>query len=821
MFLKTFIRTLRKNTFFSLLNIVGLALGMSVFLLVALYVQFEKSYESFNPNATTTYRITLETYLNNERVFSSAENYPEVANVIKELPEVEDVTRLYNLGYKNNVIITNEEATPQPIAFKQRKFLYADSSFLSLMGYTLSAGDINTALSEPHSTVLTKQSAERYFGKENPIGKMLRMRDDDGNDELVRVTGVVNETPLNTHLKFDILFSYKTLFARTANNATVASTTARFDHSWGRNDMYTYVRLVRGTDVADFESKLADLERNTNPEAKQSGERNVLKLQPLNDIHLTSKLTDEAEPNSDERIVSFSALIGLFVLAIAFINYINLSTAQAMERAREVGVRKIMGAVKRQLILQFLTEAACVNLASLLLAYALIGLALPLFNTIAGLPLTIHFLIQPWFISLLLILWVSGTLLSGFYPALVLSSFHPMSIVKGRMKNSIRGVMMRKSLVVFQFMASVALIAGTLIVFRQLDHMLKKDLGMNMSQVLVVERPSIGPRQDGFISAFEQFRNTVKGHSAIESLSMSGTVPGKQREYKVSLKRYGASDDQLITTRINSMDYEFMDVYQMKILAGRVFSEAYPKDRDTAVVITESASRLLGFATPQDAIGQTLTIPDWTSPIVVGVVNDYHQVSLKSKMDPALFYCDVTEGEYYSMRINGTAVDDAVRTVEAAWKKSFPGNPFEYFFLDDYFNSQYKNEQRFGMLFTTFSVLALIIGCLGLLGLSAYTTIQRTKEIGIRKVLGSSETGIFSLLSMEYIKLIGIASLLAIPIVYFLMHQWIENFPYRTTISPVVFMIAGSAVLIIALLTVSIQTIRAARANPVKALRSE
>lgn len=821
MFLKTFIRALRKNTFFSLLNIIGLALGMSVFLLVALYVHFEKSYESFNPNAATVYRITLETYVNNERVFSSAENYPEVANVIQELPEVQDVTRLYNLGYKNNVIITNEDAKPQPIAFKQRRFLYADSSFLSLMGYTLLAGDINTALSEPHTTVLTKQSAELYFGNENPIGKMLRMHDDDGNDELVRVTGIVKETPLNTHLKFDILFSYKTLLARTANNATVESTTARFDHSWSRNDMYTYVRLAPGTNVSDFEHKLADLEQNKNLEAKQSGERNVLKLQPIQDIHLTSKLADESEANGDERIVSFSALIGLFVLAIAFINYINLSTAQAMERAREVGVRKIMGAVKRQLILQFLTEAACINLASLLLAYALIGLALPLFNSISGLPLTIQFLMQPWFVSLLAILWLSGTLLSGFYPALVLSSFQPMSIVKGRMKNSMRGVMLRKSLVVFQFMASVALIAGTLIVFRQLDHMLKEDLGMNMSQVLVVERPSIGPGQAEFVNAFQQFKNTVKGNSAIESFSISGTVPGKQREYKVSLKRYGASDDQLITTRVNSMDYEFMDVYKMKILAGRVFSEAYTKDRDTAVVITESASRLLGFATPQDAIGQTVTVPGWTSPIVVGVVNDYHQVSLKSKLEPALFYCDPVEGEFYSMRINGNAVDNAVRTVESAWKKSFPGNPFEYFFLDDYFNNQYKNEQRFGMLFTTFSVLALIIGCLGLLGLSAYTTIQRTKEIGIRKVLGSSETGIFSLLSIEYIKLIGIASVLAIPIVYFLMHHWIENFPYRTKISPIVFIVAGSTVLIIALLTVSIQTIRAARANPVKALRSE
>lgn len=822
MFLKTFVRTFKKNRFFSLLNIFGLALGMSVFLLIALYIKFESSYENFNPSASSIYRIALEIYRNEERLQASAENYPALTHALADLHEVADVTRAYNLGYKNNVIITNEHGAHGPVAFKQKRFLYADSSFLSMMGYTLAAGDIATALAEPNNAVITREYAKLYFGDENPIGKELHMHDDDNNDELVHITGVVDETHDNTHLKFDILFSYKTLFARQGDTTVYAyQGIPRFDLSWTRNDMYTYVKLRAGTDVNEFTKRINTLEAKYNPNIEKSDQQNKFIVQPLNDIHLTSQLADEAELNSDGRTLYFMALIGLFVLGISLINYVNLATAQAMERAREVGVRKIMGAVKVQLVKQFLTEAALINLAGIVLSLALVSAVLPVFNSVSGLPLHVDYLIQPWFIGLLFILWTAGTLLAGFYPAWVLSSFSPLLIVKGRMKNSAKGVLLRKTLVMVQFVASVSLIAGTLIVYSQLNHMLNQNIGVNIDQVLIVERPSIGPRLPGFNASVEAFRNELKSSAAIESFSMSFTIPGKQREYKIDVKRYGTSDDQLISVLTNSMDYEFTDVYKMNLLAGRVFSREHVQDADTSVVITASMVKQLGFKDPEDAIGQTLSIPNWYDPIIVGVVNDYHQVSLKNPLQPTVFFCDTQNGEYYSLRIHSRNINETIAQIEKAYTKAFPGNPFEYFFLDDYFNAQYKNERQFGILFTTFAALALAIGCLGLLGLAAYTTMQRTKEIGIRKVLGSSEVGIFFHLSKEYIRLILLATVLAVPLVYFIMNEWIESFPYHISIQAEVFIIAGGFVLTMAMLTVSIQTLKAARANPVKSLRSE
>jgi putative ABC transport system permease protein len=580
--------------------------------------------------------------------------------------------------------------------------------------------------------------------------------------------------------------------------------------------------VQEGTDPRVLEAKFPAIVHRLNPELKKMNQDYVLSLQPLEEIHLTSNLAEEAETNGDGRIVKFLGMIGLFVLVIAWINYINLSTAKAMERAKEVGVRKVMGAFRFQLVRQFLTEAALVNLFAVLVALAIVSAVLPAFNSLSGLSLNTGYLLQPWFITLIGLLWAGGTILSGFYPAIVLSSFKPATILKGKLKNSTGGVFLRKSLVVFQFMASVALIAGTLIVFNQLNHMMSRDIGVNIEQVLVVERPGIGPRQERFNSAIDVFRNELKKDPSIQFVSASSTVPGAQREWKSLVKKYGAPDDQLVTVRHNSMDYEFMDVFKMKLLAGRVFSEAFSDDSDTAVVITESATRLLGFKDPEAAIGQALHLPEWPwSPVVVGVVNDYHQVSLKQSLEPTIFYCSKYEGEYYSMRINTGSLSQTVAHVKASWEKAFPGNPFDYFFLDDYFDQQYKNERRFGQLFITFAILALIIGCLGLLGLSAYTATQRTKEIGIRKVLGSTEGGIFLLLSKEYIRLVTLAIVMSMPPVYLLMNNWVQSFAYHAPITIFVFIVAGATVLVISFLTVSFQTFRAARANPIDSLRYE
>jgi putative ABC transport system permease protein len=394
-------------------------------------------------------------------------------------------------------------------------------------------------------------------------------------------------------------------------------------------------------------------------------------------------------------------------------------------------------------------------------------------------------------------------------------------VLKGKIKNSLRGILLRKSLVIFQFMASVALIAGTLIVYRQLNFMMNQNIGMDINQVLVIERPGISVR-NSFNSSVDVFRNELKRDASIVGVSSSATIPGKQREYKESVKRYGASDDQLVVIRFNSMDYDFLNVFKMDLLAGRAFSERYTKDPDTSLVITASASRLLGFSKPEDALGQTLDFPEgnWRA-IVVGIVNDYHQESMKKTMDPMAFYCSPYYGEFYSLRIQTSDLNHTLAHVKQCWEKAFPGNPFDYFFLDDYFNKQYENERRFGKLFTTFAALAVMVGCLGLFGLSAYTTTQRTKEIGVRKVLGSSERGIFYLLSQEYLKLVGISVFLATPLVWWVMDRWMQSFPYRTSINAVIFLIAGALVLFISLITVSYQTLKAARANPVDALRQD
>jgi putative ABC transport system permease protein len=814
-------RSLKKNKFFSVLNIVGLALGMAVFLLIGLYVTFERSYEDFIPGRENIYRVTLESRLNNELVGATAENYPAVGPAMQnELPGVISYARLYNMGYKNNVIMTYRDAQPEPLAFKQRRFLYADSAFLPMMGYPMVKGDGRTALAQPFSAVISEKLAGQYFKEANPIGKVLHMQDDDRNNELVTITGVFKDLPPNTHLKFDVLFSYKTLYARGEWGP------ARYDHSWDRYDMYTFVQLSPGTDPKTIEAKLPAVVLKHKPDLRQGTQKEIMSLQPLKDIHLKSELAEEADSNGNERIVVFMSLIGLFVLFIAWINYVNLSTARAVERAKEVGVRKVVGAFKRQLISQFLVEAALVNLLAVLIAFLLVAFTLPYFNTLSGLSLTRLYLYQPWFLLTLLLLWVAGTCLSGIYPAMILSSFKPVVVLKGKLKSSGKGIVLRRGLVVVQFVASIVLITGTIIIYRQLNYMMDRDLGMNIDQVMVMDRPSItGTKRDQVISSIHLFRDEVKRIPSVSGITASFTVPGKQREYKVMIKTKGVANSDSVIVRFNSMDYDFMDVYKMKLLAGSMFSRDRIVDSiaNTVTLVTESTCRLMGYKQPQDIIGRQIVIPSWDNDTytIIGVVNDYHQLSLKKTADPGLFFFDQYGAELFSIRFQAQHAARTIEDVRKAWVKAFPGNPFDYFFLDEYFNQQYKNERKFGTLFTTFAILAIVIGCLGLFGLSAYTASQRIKEIGIRKVLGASVTDITTMLSKDFLKLIVAAIVIALPLAWFVMNSWLQDFAYRTSMSWWIFVAAGAIALVIAMLTVSLQAVKAAITNPVKNLRTE
>jgi putative ABC transport system permease protein len=814
------LRNLRKNKFYSLINVLGLAVGMAGFLLIAQYVFFEHSYDRFHAEADQIYRVQLDQYQNDEMILASAENYPGAGPaLVAELPEVQSYTRLYNMGFKNNVVISYEEAPTGPVAFKLERFMYADSSFFSVFSFPLAQGDPAAVLAEPFTAVVSETYAKRFFGDADPVGKVLRLQDDDFNDERCRVTGVFRDVPQNSHLKFDVLFSYKTLY----NRGDWAR--ERYDLTWERKDFYTYVRVQEGTSPDALAAKFPAVVDKYSPGLAEQRRRDVLSLQPLGDIHLYSDLAEEAEANGSAQVVYFLLIIAGFILVIAWINYVNLSTARAMERGREVGVRKALGAFRYQLTKQFMIESLLINALAIAVAGVLVSLLLPVFNDLTGLRLSeLAFWSQGWLWGLLAGLFVVGTLLSGLYPALMLASFRPARVLKGSLRTGKHGIRLRQALVVFQFAAAIVLVVGTAIVYQQMQYMLEADLGFNMKQTLVVNRPSIRPQDwEAQKSQYDQFKTELLRNPSVQQVSGASFIPGHARKFKFNFRRYGTPAEEALAIRVNGVDYDYFDMFEMNMLAGRGFQENHA-DEDTAVVITQSAAHALGYDDLESAVGAPLMI-SWGAEegqlVVIGVVDDFHQASLKEAIEPMVLLLEGSHTEYYTMKVSADNLPQTVAHVEATWDEVFPGNPFSYFFLDDYFNRQYQTDQRFSQLIRVFAGLALFIGGLGLLGLSAFTAQQRTKEIGIRKVLGASVLNVTLLLSRDFTKLIVVAIALAVPLAYFMMDAWLSSYASRIEIGAGIFVLAGVFTLLVAWLTVSWQSVRAAVANPVDSLRSE
>lgn len=817
-YLTASIRSLLKKKGFTILNTLGLSLGIASAVIIFLYVQFETSYDSFHENADNIYRVELDQYKDNELLFASSENYPGAGPaIVEELPEVIEYARLYNMGAKNNMVIAWEEAPGGPIEIKTSSMLYADSSFLPMFSYEVVKGDINTALGEPFKIVITESVAKKYFGEEDPIGKSLRMRDDDFNDEKCEVTAVLKDSPLNTHLKFDFLISYKTLFAR-GDWAP-----GRYDLSWQRKDMYSYIQVKDGVDPKEIESKLPAIVEKYNPELAEQGRKDVLLLQPLRDIHLYSDLTDEAEANGDGNAVNFLFIIGIFILLIAWVNYVNLSTAKVIERAGEVGVRKTVGASKAQLFTQFMIESFLINLFAVLISLLIIYLTVPFFQNQFGMNFSAGFWTSRWFLFLITGILIVGSFLSGSYPSMVLSSYRPAVVLKGKMRNSSKGNLLRRSLVVFQFTASVFLITGTLLVNKQLNFMNQQDLGYKIDQTLVVQRPGVVERDfDLLREKYSNFKTEVNRISKVQGMAATFFLPGKKLRFKVDIKEYGKSDDEMVSLSFSGMDYDAIDQLEMKLAAGRGFSREYATDADTAIMVTRSAAELFGYQNPEDILGKALTNQQFRfTGLVIGVLEDYHQESLQVETQPTIFFMNEFGLEYNMIKVDSDDLPNTIAAVEEVWKSTFPGNPFEYFFLDEYFDAQYKNERKFAGLFGFFAVLAIIIGCLGLLGLSAYTAQQRTKEIGVRKVMGSSVQQILLLLNKDFLQLVLFSVILSWPLVYFAMNRWLESFAYKTNFSFLILIYSGLIVLAIAFITVSLQTLKAARANPAVSLKEE
>ena len=808
--LKTALRNLTKRKGYSFLHIFGLAIGITCCLLIFQYVAYEKSYDRFQPKSDQIVRIRLDEYQKGKLAWQSATSYPAIAPTMKkDFPEVENYCRLIDA----DLLLSNEQ---KHIKFSETKGYFADASVLSMFQVQLVKGNPKEALTGPDKIILSETMAKKYFGNDDPIGKTLTVRDNRIYN--YEVTGVFKDYPANSHLIINHLVSYSTLGKQLRQQGDSSNAT---ETAWGWYDYYVYLQLKPGTDIKKLEAKLpafSDRYMNHDEWKKTNNVKNALFLIPLKDIHLYSNFNQEAEVNGDGKAVSFLFLIAFLIIAIAWINYTNLATARSLERAKEVGVRKVLGAVKGNLVAQFLTESFLLNLLAFVIAIIAALLLVTPFNDLVGTTAPRRGLSMPanyWigFIGMLF----AGTLISGLYPAFVLSGYHPVVVLKGLFKNTSKGLFLRKGLIIGQFATSVILIAGTIIVYQQVQFMRQQKLGADINQTLVLEGAH-SIQDSTYKNVFGAFKSQLLTEPAIKSVTASSSVMGKEIYWTSGFRRLDAGNKESVTLYIQGVDYDFLPAYDIKLAAGRNFSRDFRTDQN-GVLVNEKAAELLGYKSAENAINGKL---QWRDTIhIVGVIANYHQEGLQKTIVPMLIALIPNMNQYYSLKISTTGVDHTIADVEKAWSKYFPNDPFSYFFLDDSFNEQYKADARFGKVFGLFATLAIIIACFGLLGLSAYNVLQRTKEIGIRKVLGASVQNLLLLLSKEFLMLVLISFIVAFPVAWIVMNNWLQDFAYRIQIRWWIFAIAGFLAIIIAVLTVSVQALKAAIANPVKSLRTE
>jgi len=809
--LKIALRDLKKRKAYAALNILGLAIGLSCFLLIFEYVAHERSYDRFQDLADRIVRVRLDSYRSGELLWKSATVYPAMAPTMKkDFPEVENFCRLLDA----ELLLSNDERN---VKFSETKGYFADPASLRMLAVNMQKGNPATALSDPDQIVLSESMAKKYFGIEEPMGKRLTVRDPEGTWSY-EVTGVFRDYPRNSHLVIEYLVSYATLgkLSRTVWDDTTNAT----ETSWGWYDFYSYVLLQPGADLKALEAKLpAFCERYLNSQewSRNNNIRNELALLPMTDIHLYSNYNQEAEVNGNGRAVSFLFLIAFFIIGIAWINYINLATARSMERAREIGVRKVLGALRVDLIRQFLIESVLLNIIALLVALLAIVELAPVFHQFLGRAEASGFNLPANYWLATFAIFAAGALLAGLYPAFVLSGYQPVLVLKGVFKNQRNSQTLRKGLIVAQFAASVVLIAGTMIVHRQVEFMRQQSLGANINQTLVVEAAA-SLNDSLYQNAFQPFKNEALRLSGVKNLASSSSVMGKEIYWTNSVHRI-AEGAGAITLYHLGVDYDFVPAYDLELKAGRNFSKDFATD-NKAALLNELAVKQLGFESSASAVNQKIRRGRDTLT-VVGVVANFHQQGLQKAIDPTLILLRPNRRGYYSAKIQTADVQGTIAALQKIWDKHFPADPFNFFFLDELFDQQYRADMVFGKVFGAFAFLAVLIACFGLLGLSAYNVVQRTKEIGVRKVLGASVVSIAGLLSKDFVKLVLVANLAAWPIAYFAMNRWLQDFAYRVNIGWWVFVLAGGVALLIALLTVSLQAIRAALANPVEALRYE
>ena len=798
-------RNLLRNKTFSIINIAGLAIGLCCFLLIALYVLDELSYDKFNENADRIYRINSDIRFGGTEL-NITESSDMMGQVLKkDYPQVEQYTRLYTNNGSKFIKKDNAFINEQNVA-------HADSTFFDVFTFPAIAGNTHTALNEPNTVVITASAAKKYFGTTDALGKTIETNDK-GNT-LYKVTAVIKDMPHNGHFNYDFLFTMKNV-----------------DYKWGQftsHNFHTYLLMKKGTDYKAFEKNFdAYVDKYVLPyvqqfvqiksmaEFKKAGNKLDYSLIPLTKIHLYSDLSYELAPNGNIQFVYIFSIVALFILAIACINFMNLTTARSANRAREVGIRKVLGTERKELIMQFLAESTLMVFLSLIIAIGIASIVLPLFNNVASKTMVLASLFSPVILPLLIALPFVVGLLAGSYPAFYLSAFKPIEVLKGKLKMGGKTTSLRSVLVVFQFATSIFLIIGTIVIYKQLNFIQTKDLGFKKDQILIINGTYA-------LENTETFKNDILHMNGVQSGTISSFLP---------VDNSSRNDNSFSTSPVIdvnngfdmqnwTVDYDYIKTMGMQIIKGRNFSKDFGSD-STAVIINETTAKLIGYKYP---LGQKIYGTDNNNkPVaynIIGVVKNFNYESLRQNISALGFFLGNSKG-FVSFKVNTGNINNLISQVENKWKAMAPTMPFSYRFMDDSFDEMYRSEQRVGKIAIIFSVLAILIACLGLFGLATFIAEQRTKEIGIRKVLGASVQGIVQLLSKDFVKLVVIAFIIAVPAGWFFMNKWLQDFVYRIHMSWWIFALAGITVLIVALVTVSFQAIKAALTNPVKSLKTE
>lgn len=792
------LRNLSKHKFYATINIFGLAVGMAAGFMILQYVYHELTYESFIPNKENIYRVQTNRYNQGELSTQWAAGAAGAGNLMnRDFPEIIDYVNL--------------TASRAQISYDQKYFelthpYYAGANFFEFFSIPLVQGVDSTALKDPMTVVLSETLAAKIFGNENPVGKIIAMND--ATD--FKVTGVFPDFPERSHMKFDLLYSFESFVSFTSENSRTA---------WDWDGFLNYVKIHPDVDPASLYDKFDPWLTELRGEENQANFRMEFIFQPLTKIHLTSNYRMEIKPTGDEKTTYFLLAIGLFVLFIAWINYINLTTARALSRAKEVGIRKVMGSHRSQLITQFLFESFFLNLVSFALAALVVFLVFPSFNSFVGKGLAYTWPDAPEFWLGLGGVFILGLILSGFYPAFVLSNFKPIAVLKGKFASSSSGNNLRRGLVTFQFLASVVLITGTFVVYKQMNYLQSQDLGVSIEQTMVIKTPVYS--SDSVMSIKDAvFRNLMKSDASIVDFTASSAVPGRTPNWNAGGIRLLTQDESESNQyRILGGNANFANFYDLEIVEGRGFDETFGAEQEN-VLFNEAAIHQIGFSDPREALNKKINF--WGDTFnIVGVVKNYRQESPKQAYDPLIFrYFPSTTG-FYSIKVNSTNLREAVDNIQSHWEEAFGNKIFDFFFLDDYYNEQYQAEMKFGSIFGLFAVLAILVACLGLFGLASYITSLRSKEVGVRKVLGASIQQLLRLLTWDFIKLVAISIVIAAPLSWWLMKNWLTGFENRIQLGVSVFLVPAIAIIIIAVSTVAFHTFKTARLNPADTLHDE